>query len=544
MRKSKFRILFILLFMSVFVLQTQSANYFGIHVYIDDSKIDFNDNYGKPFINGDNRTLIPFRRVLEKAGAEVSWDQSTKTAVAVKGNITIKVPIGKKYIIKNGKKAKIDTKAILYNDRTYIPLRAVMEGLGADVKWEGASKTVHIQTRKRNTQISKLPKRYDLRNIRRSTPVKDQGNIGACWAFASIGAIETVVSQNRAVDLSEDHLSLTHGYNLKQNEGGDINISLAYFARWSGPVLEKDDKYGDSHYSGNAKPVYHVQECRQLPEKDYSAIKRAIMAYGGVQSSIHIENVENRKLGNSYNEKTHSYYYNGTKKPNHDILIVGWDDYYSKDNFKKKPRRNGAFICKNSYGKAFGDDGYFYISYSDVRIGTNNLVFTRVDNKDNYDKIYQSDWLGHVGSVGYNNERAFFANVFKPKGREYLKAVSFYALGRDTSYSIYLVKNFRNEKDFARKIFLKNGRFDYKGYYTVDLNEAIKVDKDFAVVVKITTPDAKYPVAAEFVPSQSWLKDVDISDGRGYMSSGGKVWNSTEKDLKANVCLKAFTDVK
>ena len=38
---------------------------------------------------------------------------------------------------------------------------------------------------------------------------------------------------------SEDHMSLTHGYKVDQADGGDFNIAMAYFSRWSGPVLRK-----------------------------------------------------------------------------------------------------------------------------------------------------------------------------------------------------------------------------------------------------------------------------------------------------------------
>ncbi len=547
MRKIRIaRLLVILMIVNILVISDSiSANaiwQFDVNIYLDDIKMEFDDELGRPILSDEERTLLPFRKMFEASGAEVLWEADTRTAVAVKGDITLRVPIGANYIFRNGKKIEMDTRSMLYNSRTYIPLRAVMEAMDYSVEWYSATKTIDIRTIKEPTQIAKLPRRYDLRNISRVSPVKDQGPIGACWAFASLGAIESVLSSKKLVDLSEDHLSLNHGYNLNQNEGGDIAISLAYFARWSGPVLESDDVYGDNQTSSNAKAKYHIQESRKLPAKDFGAIKRAIMLYGGVQSSIHISDIYGRDFGKAYNKEKASYYYDGIDKANHDILIVGWDDFYNKNNFNKKPDRNGAFICKNSYGKQFGEDGYFYISYRDVHIGTNNLVFTRIDKNTNYDNIYQSDWFGNVGNLGYNSSKAFFANVFTAKKKEKLSAVSFYALGRDTHYSLYLVENFKDEASFENKVFLKKGSFDYEGYYTVNLNEELDVKGDFAVVVEIDTPDCKYPVAGEFSPSENWLKEVDISDGRGYMSANGKHWSDTEEELKSNICLKVFTN--
>ena len=57
------------------------------------------------------------------------------------------------------------------------------------------------------------------------------------------------------------------------------------------------------------------------------------------------------------------------------MAIVGWDDNYSKTNFASAPAGNGAFIIRNNWGTAFGEDGYFYVSYYDLNIGTENFVF-------------------------------------------------------------------------------------------------------------------------------------------------------------------------
>lgn len=77
------------------------------------------------------------------------------------------------------------------------------------------------------------------------------------------------------------------------------------------------------------------------------------------------------------------------------MVIVGWDDNYPKENFKIQPKKkNGAFICKNSFGTDFGEEGYFYIAYEDVYVGTQTMVYSGIEDNDNYDKIYQSDWLG------------------------------------------------------------------------------------------------------------------------------------------------------
>ncbi len=117
-----------------------------IIVNIDSSKVEFNKEIGSPFVDENFRTQVPFKATLEKFGAKVEWNNETRTAVAVKGDITVQVPIGQKYILKNGEKIVTDTAAIIKDGRTYLPIRAVINAFGSDVEWDSALKTVVITT--------------------------------------------------------------------------------------------------------------------------------------------------------------------------------------------------------------------------------------------------------------------------------------------------------------------------------------------------------------------------------------------------------------
>ena len=80
-------------------------------------------------------------------------------------------------------------------------------------------------------------------------------------------------------------------------------------------------------------------------------IKWAVFKNGGVSTSLYVEvNSSNLSKSDYYNEKTDSYYYNGSKAPNHDVVIIGWDDNYSKSNFAEKVPGDGAYICQNRRG--------------------------------------------------------------------------------------------------------------------------------------------------------------------------------------------------
>ena len=117
-----------------------------ITVVLDNRELVFSeeDNLGIPFINEDNRTMIPIRKPLEVIGAEVGYDSINRLVSAVKGNTSIIIPIDENIIYINGEEVEIDTKAIIKDSRTYIPLRSVFEAFGYNIEWHNNSKTVII----------------------------------------------------------------------------------------------------------------------------------------------------------------------------------------------------------------------------------------------------------------------------------------------------------------------------------------------------------------------------------------------------------------
>ena len=89
------------------------------------------------------------------------------------------------------------------------------------------------------------PSKYDLRTLGKVTPVRDQGTSGSCWAFSTYGSLESsiLVSTGQSLDLSENNLKNTAGFDWGPNSGGNDMMSTAYLTRWSGPVSESADPY-------------------------------------------------------------------------------------------------------------------------------------------------------------------------------------------------------------------------------------------------------------------------------------------------------------
>ncbi len=393
--------------------------------------------------------------------------------------------------------------------------------------------------------VSPLPKAYDMRKDGRLTEVRDQGRFGTCWAFASLGALESSTMPYEENSYSPDHMALSNSYKTGLTAGGDHSMSIAYMAAWQGPVYEKDDPYGDGKTVTDLSPVKHLEEAIVINERNDEVIKGAIYRYGGIETSLYLALSYDNIDSEYYSEEYSAYYTDKVRKPNHDIVVVGWDDDFPKEYFNIEPKKNGAFICRNSWGKDFGDKGYFYVSYEDPNICNQSIVYTRVAGTDNFDKIYQTDMLGWVGQMGFDSDAAYFANVYTAEEDSKLSGVSFYATDKNTEFSVYIVHDFKDKDDFQRKELVSSGAARYAGYYTVHLQDDIELKENerFAVVVYIKTEGSKKPVAIEYA-ADNRTRNADISDGEGYISEYGRNWIRTEEEQDSNVCLKAFTTIK
>lgn len=116
----------------------------SVNVEIAGKAVMFSSSTGYPFIDGNQRTQVPLRAAMEAYGCDVDWDQANQTAIVEKSGTTVEVPIGKSYILVNGKTVQNDTTAVIKNSRTYLPIRAVLEAFGAQVEWNADTKTVEV----------------------------------------------------------------------------------------------------------------------------------------------------------------------------------------------------------------------------------------------------------------------------------------------------------------------------------------------------------------------------------------------------------------
>lgn len=522
-------------------LIAQSVNEKLISVNID-NKVFTNKNYGI-YMDQQLNLMLPTNILRDSYDCSSHLYDNSQLKIQ-KYNDTIQMGLEQAPIQINGVDQEEQSSLVQREEAFYVSMESVSKNLGYDYTWNSKENTASSMNQ--TEAASNLPTKYDLRQEGRAPQVKDQGQFGTCWAFAALTALESSMLPEETYTLSPDHMSMQNSFQSGQNDGGEYTMGMAYLSAWQGPVLEQDDPYGDGVSTDGLQPVKHVQEVQILAEKDYNEIKEAVFKYGGVQASIYsaLQNVNS--ISEYYSNANKAYCYMGAEKPNHDIVIVGWDDTYPKENFTMSPEGDGAFLCQNSWGNAFGEDGYFYVSYYDTNIGIHNVAYTKVEDTTNYDQIYQSDLCGWVGQIGYNKESIYGANVYTASEAQTIEAAGFYATGVNTDYELFVVNQFIDKNSLQEGTKVAEGNLKNAGYYTIPFDQAIPVEagERFAIVLKITTPGAVHPLAIEYRADES-TATVELTDGEGYISqTGGSDWENVEETQSCNLCLKAYAKGK
>lgn len=107
----------------------------GISVTLDGETVKFPDE--QPFIDKNDRTQIPIRALLGTAGALVAWLEEEQTVyVRALSGTEVYMKIGSNIMTVDGKEIEMDTEAIIVGDRTFIPVRYLAEAFGFEVIWE------------------------------------------------------------------------------------------------------------------------------------------------------------------------------------------------------------------------------------------------------------------------------------------------------------------------------------------------------------------------------------------------------------------------
>jgi C1A family cysteine protease len=405
------------------------------------------------------------------------------------------------------------------------------------------------------------------------TPVKDQGSCGSCWSFGNMGSVESrykiMTAGHPPIDLSENNMidvrdSTTYKYChwpwlWGRCSGGNTQLATSYLTGLvlqnatekfqKGALTEAQDGYNASSSYLNSKcgaasrpdPSYRINGTRKI-YGDTVLMKQAIKKYGPMVSAFYW---------------TSSGFYDGAvfflphsfRGSNHEILIVGWDDTKA---WPDGLGNQGAWIVKNSWGTAWGLDGYFYICYGSGGIGQDSMSYSGVRKANLKENFYAEDlggWLTNVGNPSAQSITGYGSNVFKTAVTgEKLAAVEFFVPFYDMPYSIKIWKSVTYPTSTTARYATQwgstiTGRAQEPGYYEVDLPaNVLTKGKEYAVEVKFTSTASGYywPIPCAYPISNV----VDDSYGRGNAASHIRLSESDDAEhhstFRANVRVRTL----
>ena len=384
-----------------------------------------------------------------------------------------------------------------------------------------------------------LPARFDLRDYNWTSPAKDQGLMGVCWVFATVSALESALlkSCGLSTDLSENNMADTmfiySKYGIYRFEGGIASEAIAYCLNWFGTVSEDEDAYDEV---GKISPTIigpgniHVQDVVFNPRdceivNGDPSFKQAILKYGGLSCNVYGFEIEGAS-NEFYNDETHAQYaYNISS--NHVVCVVGWDDDYPKENFIATPPGDGAWICKNSWGTDFGDDGCYYVSYYDTTFATYRLdgFGFLFENTIPYNKNYRYDLDGIWEMLRSDDGNPItYLNEFEACGDDLIAAVGTYFDSQGVEYKVEIKVN-------GELVYTQEGVSPYFGYHTIKLDKYIPIKKGDNFSAAVTSNAMPYCYI-------KWNRP-HYPSGLSYKFENGSLVDLYDKGMMA--CLKVYT---
>lgn len=413
------------------------------------------------------------------------------------------------------------------------------------------------------------PGTYNANEERFVTEVKNQRNTSLCWAFSLASNLETslLTREQKYYDLSEEQLAYFWANRVNDPLGntpndkitrtqsdyhgtGNGRVASFFLSTWSGMTTEEKVPFQSSAVTWPDSLAYDTSAYMEdaiFSQYTVDRTKQLLMEYNSVSAMIYM-------LDNYYYPDTASYSCPQSGLVNHAVTIVGWDDTYSKENFPSASGVNndGAWIVKNSYGKNWGKNGYFYLSYEDKSITNlvSNTAVTTPAYPNNY--FYDGAAAGTVTFPGNTiNNGYYVSNIFKAtagngKDEELGEIVT--AVPQDnTDFQIQVYTDLKNTSDPTSGTPAYAEPVDYTqplaGIHTIHLNTPVKIPQGtfYSVVIRIPDGSNKFYVEKTTTSTSWFTATAGIDPDQSFFSTSGKKWYDAGNQYNCCFSVKAHT---
>jgi C1A family cysteine protease len=366
------------------------------------------------------------------------------------------------------------------------------------------------------------PASYSLRAVDLVTSAKDQpGN--DCWSYAAVGAFESNLLKQglvqsptaTSVDLSENHMMLyAANPNTAQNlgTGGVASDATAYLARGQGMLLQAAG-------SGSSPTAWQTLAWLQSEAIELTKgtsedivvhrnrIKAALRRYGAIYGSVYW-------MDNAYNSTTKVFYgannnLGGGTVGGHAILIVGWDDAQTT------PAPNpGAWLCRNSWGTGWGDNGYFWVAYENYEnpVAKSAAFVGRAPTGYSSTLQYQFKNPGWTFSAGAGSKTTIAAR-FSQTSAGTLGAVGFWTKQSNATFTIRVHSGWGTNAP-GTVVHTQTATYADPGYHLLPLTTPYAFTANQEWVISVEAPDG-FSQAAEFTSpgSNKTYRSFDATNG-------------------------------